>query len=30
MVFDGKQNDVFGVIPQQPPHVFASNPLIAK
>lgn len=30
MVFDGKKNDVFGVIPQQPPHVFASNPLIAK
>lgn len=30
MVFDGKKNDVFGVVPQQPPHVFASNPLIAK
>ena len=28
MVFDGKKNDVFGVVPQQPPLVFASNPLI--
>ena len=30
MVFDGQQNNVFGDVPQQPPHVFAANPLIAK
>ena len=30
MVFDGQKNSIFGDIPQQPPHVFAQNPLISK